>query len=239
MTRDPARLLVESASAPYRAAGRTAWHFARGKLGGDPIFAQLLRLGPLSGRDRILDLGCGQGLLAAWLRSARDLYGSGNWPADWPAPPRLTQYLGIDRSDSAIARARSALPPSARFRVGDLRTTPFPAADAVLMIDVLHYMSHADQESVLRRSLQCLRPGGLLTLRIGDAAGGLPFHISRRVDLLVARLRGQRLPRLYCRRLDQWQDLIQGLGCRFDPLIASRSAFSANVLAVARPGPTP
>lgn len=230
-------MLVAAASAPYRAAGRSAWHFARGKLRGDPVFSQILRLGPLAGRDRILDLGCGQGLLAAWFQAAGDLHRTGLWPEGWPPPPRPTRYLGIDRSGPAIARARSVLPPAARFLEGDIRAMPLESADTVLMIDVLHYLPHPDQESVLRRSIQCLSPGGLLILRIGDAAGGLPFHISRRVDLLVARLRGQRLPRLYCRRLDQWQELIQGLGCRFEPLIASRSAFSANVLAVARPRP--
>ena len=30
--------LVDVASAPYRRAGRFAWHFARGKLNLDPVF---------------------------------------------------------------------------------------------------------------------------------------------------------------------------------------------------------
>ena len=52
--------LVEAASARYRAGGRFAWHFARGKLGMDPLFIDLLRLGLLPAHGRFLDLGCGQ-----------------------------------------------------------------------------------------------------------------------------------------------------------------------------------
>ena len=37
--------LVATAAAPYRRAGRFAWHFARGKLGGDPVFLGILRQG--------------------------------------------------------------------------------------------------------------------------------------------------------------------------------------------------
>ncbi|MGE5154433.1 MAG: class I SAM-dependent methyltransferase [Bdellovibrio bacteriovorus] len=228
--------LIEAASVPYRTLGRGVWHAARGKLRGDPVFAQVLRLGPLARQERILDLGCGQGLLAAWLQAAGDLHRSGAWPQGWPPPPRPVRYLGIDQSTRAIARARSALPPADRFRVGDIRTLPLEDADAVVLIDVLHYLPHDDQERVLGRAIRCLRPGGLLLLRIGDAAGGLPFQVSRRVDLLVARLRGHPLPRLYCRRLDEWQTLLQGLGCRWETLIVGRGAFSANVLALARPG---
>ena len=36
------RALVEAASAQYRAADKFAWHFARGKLGGDPVFRHVL-----------------------------------------------------------------------------------------------------------------------------------------------------------------------------------------------------
>lgn len=243
MTRDTLRALVDSASAPYRSAGRTAWHFARGKLGGDPIFAQILQLAPLLGRGRILDLGCGQGLLAAWLQSASELYDAGQWPADWPAPPRPTWYLGIDHSGAAIARARSVLPPSAGFRQGDLRTVPFPQADAVLLIDVLHYMSHADQESVLLRSLGCLPPGGLLLLRVGNAAGGLAFRCSYWVDLMVAHWRGHHLRRLYCRPLDDWRRLLTELGytceCRAPGPGRGWGGHLANALLVARAGSVP
>ena len=75
--------LLDRASAPYRAAGKFAYHFARGKLGGDPMFLALLQRGLIPDRSRILDLGCGQGLLAAWLLAARQLYDAGEWPAEW------------------------------------------------------------------------------------------------------------------------------------------------------------
>ena len=52
------RRLVHRASAPYRPAGPWAWRFARGKLGGDPLFAALLGPGLLPASGRYLDLGC-------------------------------------------------------------------------------------------------------------------------------------------------------------------------------------
>ena len=57
----PTRDLVMSASQRYRACGRFAYHFARGKLRQDPVFAAILARGLLAGRSRILDLGCGRG----------------------------------------------------------------------------------------------------------------------------------------------------------------------------------
>ena len=59
--------LIDRASEPYRGAGAFAYNFARGKLRSDPVFCALLERGLLLGRGHILDLGCGQGLLAAWL----------------------------------------------------------------------------------------------------------------------------------------------------------------------------
>jgi hypothetical protein len=59
--------LVDAASAPYRATDLFAYYRARGKLRGDPAFTGILREGLLVGSERILDLGCGQGLLAAWM----------------------------------------------------------------------------------------------------------------------------------------------------------------------------
>lgn len=97
MNRTHFRALIAEASAPYRAAGRFAWHFARGKLAFDPVFPALLSLGLVPDQARILDLGCGQGLLLALLTAARDRFESGGWPADWPPPPGS---IGIEGSRS-------------------------------------------------------------------------------------------------------------------------------------------
>ena len=37
------REMVEAAALSYRRSGPYAWHFAKGKLGGDPVFRFLLR----------------------------------------------------------------------------------------------------------------------------------------------------------------------------------------------------
>ena len=49
------RALVDAASQRFRAGGRFAWHFARGKLSGDPMFLALLRMGALPrGKPRLV-----------------------------------------------------------------------------------------------------------------------------------------------------------------------------------------
>jgi hypothetical protein len=97
------RKLIDHATIPYRAAGRFAWHFARGKLGGDPVFAGLLEHGLIPDRARILDIGCGQGLLASWLLSAKAMHATGEWPAHWPPAPGPQSIHGIE----LIARRRA------------------------------------------------------------------------------------------------------------------------------------
>ncbi|HEX2539735.1 MAG TPA: methyltransferase type 11, partial [Caldimonas sp.] len=64
------RSLIDGASEPYRRAGRFAWHFARGKLRWDPVFGHLVERGLIAPRARVLDIGCGQGLLASLVDAA-------------------------------------------------------------------------------------------------------------------------------------------------------------------------
>ncbi len=61
MTTTFRRALLDRATQPYRAAGHFAWHFARGKLKGDPAFFGLLEHGLIPDAGRLIDLGCGQG----------------------------------------------------------------------------------------------------------------------------------------------------------------------------------
>ena len=109
MTVAPLAALRDSACEPYRRAGRFAYQFARGKLGSDPVFRAILEQGLLKDRTRILDLGCGQGLLAAWLAAAQRSFDAGQWPKDWPPVPRPTSTRGIELMSADVERAHRAL----------------------------------------------------------------------------------------------------------------------------------
>ncbi|MBK4736693.1 class I SAM-dependent methyltransferase [Noviherbaspirillum pedocola] len=228
--------LIDRASAPYRSAGRFAWHFARGKLGGDPVFAGLLRHGLIPDGARVLDIGCGQGLLASWLLSAGALAADGDWPADWPRPPRAVAIHGIELMPKDVERARAALGDAARFTVGDMCRADFGRADAVVVLDVLHYVDYAAQDDVLSRIRDALAPSGVLVLRVGDAAGGWPFHFSVWVDRVVTFVRGHRNPRLYCRTLADWKAALAKLGFAVESLPMNEGTPFANILLIARLG---
>ncbi|MBP8295753.1 MAG: methyltransferase domain-containing protein [Burkholderiales bacterium] len=235
MTADALRArLVDAAADPYRAAGRFAWHFARGKLGGDPAFTGLLERGLIPDGDRLLDLGCGQGLLASWLLAARAQHGAGNWPAGWPPPPRLERIAGVELMPRDVARARVALGDAAAIVAGDIRSTDLGRARTVVILDVLHYIAPAEQDAVLCRVRDALLPSGTLLLRVGDAGGGWGFRWSNWVDHAVMFARGHGYVRLHCRRLSDWTQSLAALGFRVEAVPMSQGTPFANVLLVAR-----
>jgi SAM-dependent methyltransferase len=232
--------LLNAATAGYRRASRFAWHFARGKLSGDPAYLAILERGLLAGRARLLDLGCGQGLLAVWLLAARSCHASGHpgaWPSTWPAPPPLTSYTGIELNPKEVWRAQAAFEghPGVRLTAvqGNICAVPYPAVDAVVILDVLHYIDYAAQEEVLRRVKAALAPGGLLLLRIGDAAGGFGFTLSKAWDRMVILLRNGRWLPLHCRTLTEWRALLARLEFSTTALPMSEGTLFTNTLLVA------
>ena len=233
MSGDPAiASLIDAASAPYRAAGRFAWHFARGKLRSDPVFAAVLAHGLLSGRARVLDLGCGQGLLAAWLLAAQARSAAGAWPRSWPPAPQPQALLGVELDPREVERARAALGARAHIVLGDIRHLDYAASDAIVMLDVLHYTDYAAQEAALERARAALAPGGVLLLRIGDADGGARFALGKAVDRIVALTRG-RPSELWCRPLREWLALLGRLGFRARAVPMSAGTPFANFLVIA------
>ncbi len=231
------RALARRAAQRYRPAGPFARHFAYGKLTGDPVFRAVLERGLIPGEPRVLDLGCGQGLLGTLLDTARERADAGDWPERWPAPPRPRRTHGVELARRQVERACAAAGERARYVVGDIRTAPFEESDAVVLLDVLHYLDYAAQDAVLDRALAALAPGGVLLVRVADASGSLRFRATLALDRLATRLRGQRFERLYCRPLPSWIERLRRAGLDAEALPMSRGTPFANVLLVARRNP--
>jgi SAM-dependent methyltransferase len=223
------------ASARYRRCGPFSWHFARGKLKRDPVFRALLAGAAIAPGTRLLDIGCGQGLLASLLSACETLAAANRWPSPWGAPPSGVHYTGIEVMPTDVARAEQALvdlPSRPRLICGDMRHTAFEPCDVVIVLDVLHYVSAAAQDDVLDRIRQALQPGGRLLLRVGDPAQSARFWISRWVDHAVTLARGHREPPTAWRSLADWQSALQRLGFAVRTMPMSQGTPFANVLLV-------
>ena len=226
--------LLDAACLPYRNAGRFAWHFARGKLGIDPVFRHLLQSGLIPPQARVLDIGCGQGLLTSLLQRCGEFERNGRWPSAWPAAPAPARVTGIELMPRDVGRAKAALGESAEFICGDMRHTPFPEVDAVVILDVLHYITIAEQNALLARVRAALPSGGTLLLRIGDAAAKRGFAASQWVDRIVTFVRGHRVMPQFGRTLAAWTAQLESLGFAVRSQPMSKGTPFANVLLVAR-----
>lgn len=95
---------------------------------------------------RVLDLGCGTGRLAIYLR------------------PQTGSYVGLDVSAYMVAHCRQRFP-ELQFIEGDMRSMPQFADgsfDAVLAVfNLLDAVSHADRRRVLAEVRRLLTPTGL------------------------------------------------------------------------------
>ncbi len=113
--------------------------------------------GELKGK-RVLDVGCGRGILAC------------------DAAKRGAHVVGIDISEAAVELAHELLsemdPGDAarvEIRLHDAKSLPFPpdTFDVVFMIDIWEHLHHHEIEKVLREVKRVLRSGGRLIVHTG------------------------------------------------------------------------
>jgi SAM-dependent methyltransferase len=175
-------------------------------------------------------------VLAALLAAARERHARGEWPADWPPPPDPASFTGIDLMARDVERAKRACGghDNVQFVQGDIRTTGFGAADAVVILDVLHYIDYEAQGDVLRRVREALAGGGVLLLRVADQSSSLRFRVTLAVDRLAMAMRGHRLDRLHCKPVAHWMAELEALGFAVAATPMSAGTPFANVLLVAR-----
>jgi SAM-dependent methyltransferase len=226
--------LIDAASRPYLAAGRYAYHFVRSKLRHDPVFIALLRSGRIPDQARVLDLGCGQAILASLMLAAHTRFEAGLWPSDWAAPPSALHLHGIESGRMAAQRAHITLGDRATIITADLRNASLPAADVVLLIDVLHYLEKDAQVCLLERVAKSLRGGGLLIMRVADVSAGWRFHVGKAADRFGSLLTARAMTRHYHRPIDEWLHLLDTLA--FEPSVEPNAVGKtfANVLVWAK-----
>ena len=143
----------ENACARVAAQFQQPWlrNYVRGKLWSDQIYPaayELLR----TSTHPILDVGCGVGLLAFYLRERAC----------------FQPVLGLDidarklRSGGKIAASHYD---NIELRFHDVQEAVPVFSGNVALLDVLHYLPHSGQSALLSRLTGCVAPGGVLIIR--------------------------------------------------------------------------
>jgi uncharacterized protein (DUF2062 family) len=216
------QLLVRRASDRFLDSGITAWEFARGKLSGDPVYAAALASEFAGAAGTLLDIGCGQGLMLALVAEAQHTAARGEWDTTRPDPPQFTRLVGLELRPRVAGIARRALEHEADVLSGDARQTPLPAADVVLLFDVLQMMPDAGQRELLRAVRASLPRTGRLLVREADAGGGWRFGCVRAGNILKALLTGRWRQRFVFRSQAGWRRLLHDEG--FEPHVQPMGA---------------
>jgi uncharacterized protein len=149
--------------------------FARFKLALDPLFVRLDELvGPAG---RVLDVGCGLGVPAAFLLACRPGLRLTGLEPD-PERARVAGLVVGERGE-VVCGAAPALPAAPE---------PF---DAVLLLDMLHHLTEGDLDETLAGVRARLAPGGRVVLRTTVPGHGR-FAWERALEVLRLRLRRRR-----------------------------------------------
>lgn len=217
--------LAETTAWRYRCCGRFVHGFVRGKLRHDPLYRAILELDILPKQGKIVDLGCGRGILLALLTTKRHLDTRQTTPLD---------IMGIELRPKDAHIARLTLGHDAHIVNADICTTLLPACQAALLLDVLLYMDTASQEATLQKIAQALPPQGILIIREADASAGLRYWLTKLGERGCALARGHWRQRYYYRSRQDWLRLLQSLGFHVETHPMSQGTPFANVLFVAR-----
>lgn len=119
----------------------------------------------------IIDLGCGDGLVACYLAG----HGS------------QRHVIGIDLDSVKINQARAIKPKlkNLKFITQDITRTRLNQASGCLVSDVLHHLSKIDQLKLLRHISRQLKPGAICLIKEADKSDFIRSRLTRLWDWLL------------------------------------------------------
>ena len=190
--RDAIRRIVGALPPVERAYSRVRFSILRPKL---LSVMDLL----LTDEGRILDVGCGFGLFAAYFGQTH---------------PRR-RIVGVDPDGRRIGLARDVARKLGleqhEFHVGDVRDAELQGPfDAAYVLDVMHHLPKDDQRRVLERLRSLLVPGGMLVVKdiTTEPRAGLLF-----TEVLDRLMVGWNEPLAY-RHHREWGEMLTEIGFR-------------------------
>ncbi len=205
---------LRAAASRYKKTPRKFRSYAWFKYRMDPCYTAVAAHIPQGAR--VLDLGAGIGMLAALLQQREH---SGE-----------ISLVEWDSEKAACARDVTGL----SVVCGDAWSSALPPADAITLIDILHYRDAAAQRELLKRVRAALSDNGSLFIREHDADHRGRF--TRWVERLAVRLGWNQASGVHFRSAQALSEDLRGLGFSVRLESVSGPAHPGNVLFVAQRG---
>lgn len=189
--------------------------FAKIRIWDSPLVL-LEELVPAEGK--IVDLGCGDGLVANYLALK--------------APKR--QIIGVDKNEIRLKEADRGLS-NTKFVCGDVLSEKIPLSDTVLMIHLLHHLSSFDEQKiVLQKAKGKLKKGGRLIIAEIDHRPVLKYLLTLLVDRIIFPIlfEGKNFSAIFYRGRGEWRKLLEGLGFEVKVITAHEGKPFSHVILV-------
>jgi SAM-dependent methyltransferase len=201
---------------------RTEFHYVRIKLVMDPVAKLIVDvLGDADGGlGEVVDVGTGRGQLPILLLELG--HASRARAFDWDER----------KIEEAADAAKRGEPLDATFFRADARKADWGQADTVLIIDVLHYFKPDEQDAILGRALDAVRPGGRILIREADTERGFRSTITLLEERFFTAIRFNRGERVQFRPAREFVEAMEMRGFTTKVIPAWGKTPFSNVLIV-------
>lgn len=167
-------------------------------------------------KGRILDFGCGYGMLGNFLAVK--------------SPARTVVGVDLNPDRVAVAQRTVGARKNVRFHLGDvesLATSPF---DGAVMTDVLHHIEDRGVEILLRKVCTCIGESGLLAVLDVDRRPFWKFCTTYAIDSLL-----NPTDRLHYRPVRRIEEMLENSGMQVERVIPADGGLPlADVLLLCR-----
>jgi len=174
--------------------------------------------------DKIIDLGCGNGLFPNILSLG--------------SPDR--QVIGLDLDEKKIAVANETKIPVMQitYQVGDVVEADYPQGDVFTLVDVLYLIPYDKQEIILQKCYNSLLPGGTLIVKEMDTRPRWKYVWNLFQETLAVKLIGFTLgERFYFRSQSEYLKILGQIGFTVKPVPLDKGYWYPHIVYICTKSP--